>query len=62
MKYKNITERLLKFRAADKDGVKKVFELMPDQEMESDRIVSLGGLELMKESKQIIKKIKESDK
>ena len=62
MKYKNITERLLKFRAADKDGVKRVFELKQDQEMESDRIVSLGGLELMKESKQIIKKIKESDK
>jgi len=49
MKYKNITEKILKFRANDSKGIKKVFELKPDEEMESDRIVSFGGLEQIKE-------------
>ena len=46
MKYKNITEGILKFRAHDSKGNKKVFELKPGKEMESDREVKLGGLEL----------------
>ena len=59
MKYKNIGEGVLRFRAHDKDGVKKVFELKPDEEMESDRLVSLGGLEEIKETKKITPKKEE---
>lgn len=51
MKYKNITKGNLKFRANDKNGLKKVFELKPNEEIESDRIVSFGGLEEIKEEK-----------
>jgi len=56
MKYKNIGKGVLKFRAADSKGIKRIFELKPDEEMESDRIVSFGGLEQVKEVKKIIKK------
>lgn len=51
MKYKNITKGVLKFRAHDEKGIKKVFELKPDEEIESDRELSLGGLELVKSKK-----------
>jgi len=49
MKYKNVTEGVLKFRAHDLNGEKKVFVLKPGEEMESDREVSFGGLELVKQ-------------
>ena len=55
-KYKNTTKGILKFRAADSNGIKKVFELKPDKEMESDREVKLGGLELVKEKAKTKKK------
>ncbi|MAF50797.1 MAG: hypothetical protein CMH64_01775 [Nanoarchaeota archaeon] len=47
MKYKNTSKRVLKFRAHDSKGNKKLFELKPGKEMESDREVRLGeeGLE-----------------
>ena len=45
MKYKNTTKGILKFRAHDSKGIKKVFELKAGTEMESDREVHLGGLE-----------------
>ncbi len=45
MKYKNTTKGILRFRASDKSGQKQVFELKPGEEFESDRTVSLGGLE-----------------
>ncbi len=45
MKYKNTTNKVLKFRAHNIKGIKEVFELKPDEEMESDREVSFGGLE-----------------
>ncbi len=45
MRYKNVTEGILKFRANDSKGVKKVFELKVGQEMDSDREVRFGGLE-----------------
>ena len=45
MKYKNTTNKVLIFRAHNIKGIKEVFELKPDEEMESDREVSFGGLE-----------------
>ena len=47
MKYKNITKKVLKFRATDSKGKKRVFELKPGKEFESDREVNFrdGGLE-----------------
>ncbi len=45
MKYKNVTEKILRFRANDSKGKKRVFELKPGKEMESDREVRHGGLE-----------------
>ena len=47
MKYKNITKKVLRFRATDSKGNKKLFELKPGKEMESDREVNFrdGGLE-----------------
>ena len=53
MKYKNMTKGILRFRAKDKSGQKRVFELKPDEEMESYGTVSLGGLEEVKEIKKI---------
>ncbi len=61
MKYKNISKGVLKFRVHAKDGQKRIFELKPDEEMESDRLVSLGGLELVNEEPKL-KKTKEEDK
>jgi len=61
MKYKNITEKILKFRANDLKGVKRVFELKPNEEMESDRRVSFGGLEKIKEVKKEKIEIKKSN-
>ncbi len=43
--YKNVTKANLRFRAPDSKGIKKVFELKPGEEMESDRELRLGGLE-----------------
>ena len=60
MRYKNVTEGTLKFRAHDSKGVKKVFELKSGEEMESDRIVKFGGLEKVTE-KAKSKSKKESD-
>ena len=51
MKYKNTTQGVLKFRAHDKDGKKRRFELKPGKEIESDREVSLVGLEEIKNKK-----------
>ena len=51
MKYKNVSDGILKFRAHDKKGIVKVFELKPGQVMESDREVGHRGLELEKEGK-----------
>ena len=47
MKYKNTTDKILRFRATDSKGKKKVFELKPGKEFESDREVNFrdGGLE-----------------
>ena len=45
MKYKNTSERLLRFRAHNTKGIIEVFELKPGEEMESDRLVEFGGLE-----------------
>ena len=45
MKYKNTTDGILKFRAHNIKGIKQIFELKPDGEMESDREVNFGGLE-----------------
>lgn len=52
MKYKNVTKGNLRFRAADSKGVKRVFDLKPGEEMESDREVRLGGLEKVSNIKQ----------
>ena len=59
MKYKNMSDRVLKFRAHNAKGRVEVFELKPDEEMESDREVGVGGLE--KVGKGTIKKIKKGD-
>lgn len=61
LKYKNVTETVLRFRAHDVKGVKQVFVLQPGEEMESDREVSFGGLEQIKDIKHTKTK-KESDK
>jgi len=52
MKYKNITKGPLKFRANNSKGEKQVFNLKPGKEMESDRKVSLSGLELIQNKKE----------
>ena len=59
MRYKNVTRGVLKFRAHDIDGKKKRFELKPGKEIESDRVVHLGGLEWVGKGKT---KTKEGDK
>jgi len=56
MKYKNTTDRILRFRANDEKGTKKAFELKPGDEFSSDRTVSYGGLEQVKEEKKPSKK------
>ena len=61
MIYKNVTKEILKFRANGKDGLKRRFELKPNEEMESDRPISFSGLEQIKEIKKEIKKIKEDE-
>ena len=56
-KYKNTTKDVLKFRAHNSKGIVKVFELKSDEEMESDREVSLKGLEEIKSTiKKMVKK------
>ncbi len=49
MKYKNGTKEILTFRAHDSKGIVRVFELKPEKEMESDREVRIGGLELVEQ-------------
>ncbi|KKM53676.1 hypothetical protein LCGC14_1554140 [marine sediment metagenome] len=64
MKYKNTSDRILKFRAHDKKGIVKVFELKPGKEMESDREVGVGGLEKISEKEgkgKLTKKTKGDD-
>lgn len=61
MRYKNISKSVIKFRAHDKNGVKKQFILQPDEEFESDRVVMFGGLELVEEKKKKTKKTKQED-
>lgn len=39
MRYKNTSDEILKFRAHDKNGIVKVFEVKPGKEIESDRAV-----------------------
>ena len=56
MKYKNKTDRVLKFRANDKNGKKRVFELESGKTMESDREVIYPGLELIEEKEKNNKK------
>ena len=58
MKYKNVTEEIIKIRANDINGKKVEFILKPYEEMESDREVKFPGIELVKTKK---KKIKESE-
>ncbi len=55
MKYKNMTDGILKFRAHNSKGIIQVFELKPDEEMESDREVGFGGLEKVGKGKSIKK-------
>lgn len=50
IRYKNITEGILRFRAFDKDGIKKVFELKPDEEVELGGESKFGGLKKITES------------
>lgn len=50
MKYKNITNKILKFRAHNIKGIVEVFELKPNGEMESDRLVRFGGLEKIEQA------------
>lgn len=47
MRYKNVTERVLKFRAFDEKQVKKVFILKPSEEVELGRESIFSGLELI---------------
>ena len=49
MKYKNVTEGIIRFRAHNSKGIIEVFELKPDEEMESDREVEFGGLKKVSE-------------
>lgn len=59
MKYKNITNGTLKFRAANVKGEKQVFELKPGQEFETDREAKFSGLELVNPEKvEKVKKVK----
>lgn len=61
MKYKNATKGVLRFRAHDKNGKKKVFELKPGQNMESDRKVDFVGLEQVGDNDDFKKKKKKGD-
>lgn len=44
MRYKNATKSVLRFRAVGTDGIKKVFELKSNEEIELGREANLGGL------------------
>jgi hypothetical protein len=59
MKYKNVTKNVLQFRAFDLKGVKRVFTLKPNQEVELGKEAHLGGLELVDDGE--IKKRKKGD-
>ena len=59
MKYKNVSDKKLRFRANNKDGIKQVFELNPGDEMESDRLVNVPELEIV--SSTLIKKKKRGE-
>ena len=60
MKYKNTTKGVLKFRAYDKDMLKRVFMLKPSEEVELGKEAHLGGLEMVEE-KVSKKKVKEDN-
>jgi len=49
-KYKNVTETVLKFRANDLKGIKKVYELKPGKEQEFGSEAKFGGLQRVTES------------
>lgn len=50
MKYKNVTEGVLRFKAKDLKGVKKIFVLKPGQEFESvSDMIYHGGIEKVSE-------------
>lgn len=56
MKYRNTTDGTLRFRATNVKGVKQIFELKPEEEMESDKEVNYVGLKMV--GKGILKKTK----
>lgn len=58
IRYKNVTNSVLRFRAFNEKGVKKVFELKPGKEIELGKEAKLGGLEKVGKNK----KTKESGK
>ena len=58
MKYENVSQGILKFRAHNKKGIVKEFILNPGKKMESDREVSHPGLEKIKDKIILEKKIK----
>ena len=62
MRYKNNTDEILKFRAHDSKGKKKIFELKPGKEIESDRVIDFQGLELVGKGKEKIEKKSKGDK
>ena len=63
MKYKNNTDRTLKFRAHDIKMEKVKFILKPGEEIELGKVAVFDGLELVKETKKVIKvkKTKQSE-
>ena len=62
IKYKNITDEVLHFRAHNAKGIVQRYALQPDKIMESDREVTLKGLEKIPEKIITRKPKKESDK
>lgn len=51
MLYKNVTDRVLAFRAHNEKGVKARFALKPGEEVELGREAKFGGLEKAKKKK-----------
>ncbi len=50
MRYKNITDGVLRFKAKDSKGIKKVFVLKPEEEFESESdMIYHGGIEKISE-------------
>ena len=65
MLYKNVSEGTLRFRANDLEGIKKVFELKPGEEVDLGKETRFGGLKKVTESagkgKKTKKKVNEGD-